>query len=113
MGQVFLAGKNLLIDRKNRKNAIDALNSVGDRMKKENLSIFMFPEGTRSRQRDNTLLPFKKGAFHIAKNGKFPIVPIVSSTYYPLYDEKDKVFERGTIQVKGTCSLYSLASDPH
>lgn len=42
---------------------------------KENISIFFFPEGTRSR--DGRLKPFKPGAFILAKAAKVPIQPIV------------------------------------
>ena len=48
-------------------------------MKKRDLSVWMFPEGTRSRGRG--LLPFKTGAFHAAIAAGVPIVPIcVSNT---------------------------------
>lgn len=45
MGQVFTAGSNILIDRGNRQNAIQAMNKVGERMKKDDLSVMIFPEG--------------------------------------------------------------------
>lgn len=77
------------------------MDQVAERMKKDDLSVWIFPEGTRSHQTDNTLLPFKKGAFHLAKKHGFPIVPIVAATYNPIYNEKKHVFERGTVQIKG------------
>lgn len=101
LGWVFVAGGNLLIDRKNRSSAIEAMNKVADQMAERNLSAWIFPEGTRSHQTDNTLLPFKKGAFHLAKSKGFPIVPIVASTYAPSYNEKTMTFEPATFQVKG------------
>jgi lysophosphatidate acyltransferase len=101
MGQVFMAGKNMFIDRKNRASAVAAMDTVQSRMIKENLSVLIFPEGTRSHQSDKSLLPFKKGAFHMAVKGKFPIIPIVASTLAPIYNEKTKLFENGTVQVKG------------
>ena len=45
MGQVFTAGSNILIDRGNRESAIEAMNKVGERMKKDDLSVMIFPEG--------------------------------------------------------------------
>ena len=41
---------------------------------KEDVSIAMFPEGTRSK--DGTVKVFKEGAFIIAKKGRVPILPI-------------------------------------
>ncbi|EPH3908388.1 TPA: 1-acyl-sn-glycerol-3-phosphate acyltransferase, partial [Escherichia coli] len=46
--------------------------------KKRRISIWMFPEGTRSRGRG--LLPFKTGAFHAAIAAGVPIIPVCVST---------------------------------
>ncbi len=52
---------------------------MADQIKKRKISVWMFPEGTRSRGRG--LLPFKTGAFHAAIAAGVPIVPVcVSST---------------------------------
>lgn len=52
----------------------------------------MFPEGTR--HNGSTLLPFKKGAFHVAIESQTPLQPIVVSRYYFL-DSKNKIFSGG------------------
>lgn len=54
----------------------------------------LFPEGTRNSK--DTLLPFKKGSFHIAIGSQSPIQPVVISKYYFLDGEK-KMFKRGHV----------------
>ena len=53
------------------------------------------------------MLPFKKGAFHLAVQGQFPIVPIVMENYYDLYANKAKRFEAGELVIRGASSLLS------
>ncbi|MCG9785675.1 1-acylglycerol-3-phosphate O-acyltransferase [Vibrio barjaei] len=77
-GQLYYLTGNILIDRANRSKAKGTIDQVVDSMKKSNLSVWMFPEGTRSRGRG--LLPFKTGAFHAAIGAKTPIIPIVCSS---------------------------------
>ena len=43
-------------------------------MKGKGISIFIMPEGTRNY---GTLRPFKKGAFHLARNTGVPLQPMV------------------------------------
>ena len=56
--------------------------------------------GTRSNQPLPTMLPFKKGAFHLAVQGQFPLVPIVMENYYDLYAGQARKFEAGTLTVR-------------
>ncbi|WP_127956916.1 1-acylglycerol-3-phosphate O-acyltransferase [Serratia microhaemolytica] len=78
-GQLYWLSGNLLIDRDNRAKAHGTIAQVVDAFKQQKISIWMFPEGTRSRGRG--LLPFKTGAFHAAIAAGVPIVPIcISST---------------------------------
>ncbi|MEC5319923.1 1-acylglycerol-3-phosphate O-acyltransferase [Brenneria populi subsp. brevivirga] len=77
-GPLYWLTGNLLIDRENRVKARDTIAQVVKHIKEENISIWMFPEGTRSRGRG--LLPFKTGAFHAAIAAQVPVVPICIST---------------------------------
>ncbi|CDG22641.1 1-acyl-sn-glycerol-3-phosphate acyltransferase [Xenorhabdus poinarii G6] len=79
-GQLYWLTGNILIDRDNRSKAHGTISQVVEQIKKNRVSIWMFPEGTRSRGRG--LLPFKTGAFHAAIAAGVPIVPVcVSSTH--------------------------------
>lgn len=77
-GLVYWATGNIFINRENRNQAHSTMNEVARRINDDNLSIWMFPEGTRSRGRG--LLPFKTGAFHTAISAGVPIVPVVCSS---------------------------------
>lgn len=77
-GQLYWITGNILIDRFNRSKAKGTIDQVVDNMKSSDVSVWMFPEGTRSRGRG--LLPFKTGAFHAAIGAKLPIIPIVCSS---------------------------------
>ncbi len=76
-GQLYYLTGNILIDRNNKSKARDTINFVVKEIKKREISIWMFPEGTRSRGRG--LLPFKTGAFKAAIAAGVPIVPICVS----------------------------------
>ena len=52
----------------------------------------MFPEGTRNHK--GGLLPFKKGAFHIAIQAQIPVIPVVVSSFSSFYDKASYKFER-------------------
>lgn len=78
-GLLYWLTGNLLIDRNNRSRAHSTIAAVVDQFKKRRISIWMFPEGTRSRGRG--LLPFKTGAFHAAIAAGVPVIPVcVSNT---------------------------------
>jgi len=68
-------------------------------MKKRKMSIWIFPEGTRNHQIG--MLSFKKGAFNIAIEGKYTIIPIVISSYAKFYSKSQHYFRsKGKIIVQ-------------
>ncbi|WP_166425669.1 1-acylglycerol-3-phosphate O-acyltransferase [Paraglaciecola sp. 20A4] len=76
-GQVYWLSGNIMIDRKNSGRAMDTLKNTVNKMGKRKLSVWFFPEGTRSYGRG--LLPFKSGAFRIAKLAKRPVIIVAAS----------------------------------
>lgn len=76
-GQLYWLSGNIMIDRNNKSRAVGAMQGAVERIQKDKVSVWVFPEGTRSYGRG--LLPFKTGAFHIAQQAGVPIVPICMS----------------------------------
>ena len=70
LGAVLRTMGMIPIDRDNPLEAIETL----QRLKLEDASVIIFPEGSRSR--DGNLLPFKKGAFVAAIHLGVPVVPV-------------------------------------
>jgi 1-acyl-sn-glycerol-3-phosphate acyltransferase len=62
------------IDRSDRSSAIRSLEEAADRIRRDRLTIVMFPEGTRSET--GQLQPFKKGAFVLALESRSTVVPV-------------------------------------
>jgi lysophosphatidate acyltransferase len=92
--------KTVFIDRGNHKSAIAAFESAANQMRDERQSVFIFPEGTRSYSQKPDLLPFKKGAFHLAIRAKVPIVPVVVANYAALVSVQEKRFVPGRIPIR-------------
>lgn len=74
-GTIFEQGGNIAIDRSNQEDARAGFAEAERALVEGKRSIWVFPEGTRNHGRG--LLPFKKGAFHLARNANVPVVPIV------------------------------------
>ncbi|KHN79362.1 Putative 1-acyl-sn-glycerol-3-phosphate acyltransferase acl-1 [Toxocara canis] len=88
----FLAN-SIYINRFNKQKAHRSLVKVADAIVKDNRKVWIFPEGTRGS--NETMLPFKKGAFLIARQAMIPIVPLVISSYKNFYNAFEFKFDYG------------------
>jgi len=82
----------LFINRSRKTDSINSLQKEAKAIQERNCKLLLFPEGTRNSK--DSLLPFKKGSFHIALQGKSPVQPVVISKYSFMDDEK-KTFRPG------------------
>jgi 1-acyl-sn-glycerol-3-phosphate acyltransferase len=73
VGKQLYGGKHVLIDRRSRKGQLRAFKDSISWLSK-GVSIFAFPEGTRSR--DGKLQRFKGGVFSMALKAGVPILPV-------------------------------------
>ncbi len=83
-GQMYWLTGNILIDRKNKNKAMNTIDMTAKKIREKKLSVWLFPEGTRSYGRG--LLPFKTGAFRTAVKAEVPIVPICASNTHKTID---------------------------
>ncbi|KAL6870091.1 1-acylglycerol-3-phosphate O-acyltransferase [Amphichorda felina] len=100
LGWFMALSGSIFIDRKNSKDAREAMKGAATEIRAKRQSVYMFPEGTRSYTKDPTLLPFKKGAFHLAVQAGVPIVPVVVANYSHVLYIKGLVFNSGKIPIK-------------
>ena len=92
--------QTVFIERTSRDQAIAAFGRAAEQMQTHKQSVYIFPEGTRSYSEHADMLPFKKGAFHLAVQAQVPIVPIVVANYSNVLNVKRKIFTTGNIGIR-------------
>lgn len=100
LGWFMLASRTFFLDRAKGEKARRVLDDALLGLKKNLRLIFMFPEGTRSATTKIEMLPFKKGAFHLAKQASIPVIPVAVSNYSHIFSSANKVFNRGNIVIE-------------
>lgn len=90
-GRAVRSCGHIFIDRMDRSAAVQSLVAARERLERENPTIIMFPEGTRSVT--GALQPFKKGAFVLAIQTGVDIVPAA------IFGSRD-VMRKGSLQIR-------------
>jgi len=89
----------MAIDRSNRESAIRTTEAAAERIR-SGVSFAVFVEGTRAQPGE--LLPFKKGAFYMARQAGVPVVPVAVKY-------SDELMGKGTGEAKsGTIEMVLL-----
>ncbi|PJA98214.1 MAG: hypothetical protein CO128_08525 [Ignavibacteriales bacterium CG_4_9_14_3_um_filter_30_11] len=97
-GWALWAGPYISIDRMNAEKARRSLEGAKLLMDKKNISVLLFAEGTRSKTGE--ILPFKRGAFHLAATSGHPIIPVTIS-------KSQLIMPKGKFRInKGTIDLH-------
>jgi 1-acyl-sn-glycerol-3-phosphate acyltransferase len=78
-GQVFWLGGNVILNRSRSRKSVASMQAIGDAIVHERKSLWVFPEGTRSRGKG--LQSFKKGAFYAAIASGAPLVMVCVGQY--------------------------------
>ncbi len=89
--KTYFKGLNIPVYRKDKRKAaisfIQAKKAVRD-----GWSIVIFPEGGIPDENKPALIPFKKGAFKLAKQLNIPIVPVTFTNHYKLFSDPLEFF---------------------
>ncbi|MBW6457766.1 MAG: 1-acyl-sn-glycerol-3-phosphate acyltransferase [FCB group bacterium] len=88
----------IFVDNKVKGKSIDHLNERFELLKKEGISLMVFPEG--SRFKDQLLSPFRSGAFVIAIKHNLPILPVVMKGPREMMPPDKKSFSRSNIEME-------------
>ncbi|ODV62404.1 1-acylglycerol-3-phosphate O-acyltransferase SLC1 [Ascoidea rubescens DSM 1968] len=99
LGWFMVLSGTFFLDRKNKDKSINTLNNAVKNLESKKRSLWLFPEGTRSYSNTPTLLPFKKGAFHLAVDSQLPIFPVSVSNTSNILNFKKKIFKKGTVYI--------------
>ncbi|THU91903.1 1-acylglycerol-3-phosphate O-acyltransferase [Dendrothele bispora CBS 962.96] len=98
LGPFMVMSGAIFVDRGNNVRAVRSLEAAGEFMKQARVGLWVYPEGTRHSAEVPDLLPFKKGAFHLAIQAGIPVVPIVTENYWRLYHKG--AFEKGVVKIR-------------
>ena len=86
VGRLLFAHGDIVINRASTKEAMHLVHTRGMEWLKKGASVSIFPEGTRSKDRE--IHNFKAGAFLLAKDAGVPILPVV-------LDGTDRMMRKG------------------
>ena len=111
LGWGMMAAGVIFIDRKNKSRAIRSMRIAARKINKGK-NIMIFPEGTFDGSGD--LLPFKKGAFHLAVQAQTDILPVAIVGASKLWPEHTNLeLKPGCVELRigKVVSVKNLKSD--
>jgi putative phosphoserine phosphatase/1-acylglycerol-3-phosphate O-acyltransferase len=97
LGKLMEWGGTVFVDRADGQSAIKAMEPLIEAIQVDGKSIVIAPEGTRSLT--PKMMPFKKGAFHLAMQAGVPIVPIVIHNATDVAPKNEFVMRPATVRV--------------
>jgi len=95
-GNAVKLPKMIELDRENRQGIVKLLKDTKDRVA-NGRTVAIFPEGTRNIE--NKMLPFKKGAEIVANKLNLKVQPIVLVNSAKRFDSKTMGYSSGKVQV--------------
>ncbi len=97
-GWQMVLGPAIMVDRQNPEKAMKSIEKAKKMLVQRKISVLLFPEGTRSKTGE--MLPFKRGAFRIAAQVGFEIIPITISGTQNLFQTKPLKINSGVVKLE-------------
>lgn len=86
--RAYFKGLNIPVHRKNRGKAATSF-SLAKKAVQDGWSLVIFPEGGIPDTLNPQMIPFKRGAFRLAKALSIPIVPVTFTNNYVLFSDPE------------------------
>lgn len=96
-GWALSLGGYIKIHRSDRDKAIASMDAAAERIRHEQVSVVIFPEGTRSP--DGALQEFKKGGFMFALQTGLPVLPVTIRATHELAPKKTLAIKPGSVEL--------------
>lgn len=93
---LYVAG-HIWIDRGNARKAHASIKRAIEKLRNENISLVIFPEGTRSR--NGAIGTFKQGSFTLVKQAGVEAVPVAIHDTLSILSKHSKKITSGTVHV--------------
>lgn len=96
-GWGMYAAGHIWIDRTNARKARISIRRAISRLVKDNVSLAVFPEGTRSQ--DGVIGRFKQGSFSLVQQAGVEVVPVVIINTSALLTKHSLMIKKGTVML--------------
>ena len=96
-GWAMHAAGMVRVDRQNREKARLSADRALKQIRKTNISIMIYPEGTRTLTGD--LLPFKKGSYLLAIRSGLSVVPITIKGMFDILSKNSFKLKQGKVEL--------------
>ena len=100
----------LFLDRDNIKEGLKTILEGIEKLK-SGISILIFPEGTRSKEKD-IFLPFHKGSFKLAEKSGAPIIPVVLNNTAAIFEDHFPKIKKTHVIIEYGKPIYISDLDP-
>ena len=97
-GWALSLGGYIKIHRSDREKAIATMDAAAERIRREQVSVVIFPEGTRSP--DGDLQAFKKGGFMFALQTGYSVLPVTIRGTHTLAPKKTLAIKPGSVDLR-------------